>query len=99
MASIANRSRFRVGVKHRDDLTQHFPFHQHPAVEAYASALREQGYEPEVKQLDESWRVRVRHQGTAQSTTGHRRCAPHLARLQAGLSSCIDEALQRRGAS
>jgi integrase len=70
MASIANRSRFRVAVKHRAHLTKHFSFNQRPAVEAYVSALREQGYEPHAEQLDDCWQVRIRHHGgKAQSAT------------------------------
>ena len=46
MAHIANRSRFRVTVKNKPDLTQHFSFSKVAAVEAYMKELRAQGYKP-----------------------------------------------------
>ena len=46
MAHIANRSRFRVTVKNKPDLTQHFSFNKVAAVEAYMKELRAQGYKP-----------------------------------------------------
>lgn len=63
MATVINRSRFGITVKNRDDLTAYFPFNQLPAVEACMRALRAQGFKPSVKQLDESWLVRVRTKG------------------------------------
>jgi len=63
MAHIANRSRFRVTVKNKPDLTQHFSFSKVAAVEAYMKELRAQGYKPRAEQLDESWLVRIRELG------------------------------------
>jgi len=63
MAHIANRSRFRVTVKNKPDLTQHFSFSKVAAVEAYMKELRAQGYKPRAEQLDESWLVRIRERG------------------------------------
>lgn len=63
MADITNRSRFRVTVKNRDDLTAHFPFNKFEAVDTCMKALRKQGYKPRAEQLDESWLVRIRQTG------------------------------------
>lgn len=63
MAHIANRSRFRVTVKNRPDLTRHFSFDKVAAVEAYMSELRDQRLKPKAVQLDESWLVRIRDKG------------------------------------
>lgn len=63
MAHIANRSRFRVTVKNRPDLTRHFSFDKVTAVEAYMGELRAQRLKPKVVQLDESWLVRIRDKG------------------------------------
>ena len=63
MAHIANRSRFRVTVKNKPDLTQHFSFSKVAAVEAHMKELRAQGYKPRAEQLDESWLVRIRERG------------------------------------
>lgn len=63
MAHIANRSRFLVTVKNRDDLTKHFSFDKLPAVEAYLQELRSNHLKPKVVQLDESWLVRIREKG------------------------------------
>lgn len=66
MAHITNRSRFRITVKNRPDLTKHFSFSKVPAVEAYMKELRAQGYKPRAEQLDESWLVRIRERGHKQ---------------------------------
>ena len=63
MADLTNRSRFRVTVKNRDDLTQHFSFNNLDEVEAYMAQLRVQHLKPRVEQLDESWLVRIREKG------------------------------------
>lgn len=63
MATIANRSRFRVTVKNRPDLTAHFPFNRLKAVQDCMQALRAQGHRPRVEQLDERWLVRIREKG------------------------------------
>ena len=63
MAELTNRSRFRVKVHNRADLTRHFPFTATEAVKAYLESLREQGLKPKADQLDEHWLVRVRERG------------------------------------
>ena len=63
MADITNRSRFRVTVRNRDDLTLHFPFNKLQAVKAYRDKLLEQRLKPRIEQLDESWLVRIREKG------------------------------------
>jgi hypothetical protein len=63
MADLTNRSRFRVTVRNRDDLTQHFSFNKLDDVEAYMAKLRVQHLKPRVEQLDESWLVRIREKG------------------------------------
>ena len=40
MAHLANRSRFRVTVKNKPDVTRHFSFDKLGAVEAYMKELR-----------------------------------------------------------
>ena len=72
MAHIANRSRFRVTVKNKPDLTQHFSFSKVAAVEAYMKELRAQGYKPRAEQLDESWLVRIRERGHSLGLSGGR---------------------------
>lgn len=44
MADLTNRSRYRVSVKNRDDLTAYFPFNKFKAVEAHVEELKGQGY-------------------------------------------------------
>ena len=44
MAHIANRSRFRVTVKNKPDLTLYFSFNKVAEVETYMRDLRAQGY-------------------------------------------------------
>lgn len=68
MANIANRSRYRVTVKNVPDVTRHFPYDQLEAVDACMQELRAQGYKPKVKQLDESWLVRIRTKGQKDQT-------------------------------
>jgi hypothetical protein len=63
MADLTNRSRYRVSVKNRDDLTAYFPFNKFKAVEAHVEELKGQGYKPHTDQLDESWLVRIREKG------------------------------------
>ncbi|NKI93887.1 site-specific integrase [Rhizobacter sp. SG703] len=65
MATIANRSRFRVTVKNVPGATRHFSYDQLEAVEAYMQELRrsKKKYKPNVVQLDESWLVRIRTKG------------------------------------
>ncbi len=63
MAHIANRSRFRVTVKNKPELTKYFSFSKLAEVEAYMKDLRSQDFKPKAVQLDESWLVRIRDRG------------------------------------
>lgn len=63
MPNCINRSRFRVTVKNRDDLTRHFPYDKVDAVKAYMEELRARHLKPHVVQLDEHWLVRIRNKG------------------------------------
>lgn len=57
MAVIENRSRFRVSVKNRDDLTKNFSYNKRKDVESYMRQLRAQGLKPKAAQLDGHWLV------------------------------------------
>ena len=63
MATIENRSRFTVSVKHRPDLTQEFPHDKAGPAQAYLKALRAQGYRPTLTQAEDNLWVRVRRKG------------------------------------
>ncbi|MEO7127449.1 MAG: site-specific integrase [Rhodoferax sp.] len=63
MATIENRSRFRVTVKNRDDLTKSYSYNKLKDVESYMHQLRAQGLKPRAAQLDEHWLVRIRQTG------------------------------------
>ena len=63
MATIENRSRFRVTVKNRDDLTKNYSYNKLKDVESYMHQLRAQGLKPRAAQLDEHWLVRIRQSG------------------------------------
>lgn len=63
MAHIANRSRFRVTVKNKQELARHCVFNRVPEVEACMTELRPQRFTPRVVQLDESCLVHIRDKG------------------------------------
>jgi len=63
MATIENRSRFTVTVRHRADLTREFPHTEAEQARAYLEALRGQGYKPVLTQGDDRLWVRVRQKG------------------------------------
>jgi integrase len=63
VATIDNRSRFRIIVKNRGDLTRHFSHDRVKEVESCMRSLRSQGFKPKVEQLDEHWLVRIRKTG------------------------------------
>lgn len=63
MPDCINRSRFRVTVKNREDLTRHFSYNKLDVVKAYMEELRTQHLKPHVCQLDEHWLVRIRNKG------------------------------------
>ena len=63
MATIENRSRFSVTIKHRADLSRFFPFTKLAQAGAYMDELSKQGFKPKLDQLDEHWLVRIRKTG------------------------------------
>ena len=60
MASIENRSSYKITVKHRDDLTQTFAHNAKKTAEAYCDALLKQRLKPKLSRLNESFVVRTR---------------------------------------
>lgn len=68
MASIENRSRFKVTVQNREDLTQTFTHSAFKAVKAYVEALKSQGFKPKASRLNDSFAVRVRQVGYPDQT-------------------------------
>ena len=68
MASIENRSRFKVAVHNRDDLTLTFTHSAVKAVKAYIEELKAQGFKPKVSRLNDSFAVRVRQVGYPDQT-------------------------------
>jgi len=68
MASIENRSRFKVAVQNRDDLTLTFTHSATKAVKAYIQTLKDQGFKPKVSRLNDSFAVRVRQVGYPDQT-------------------------------
>lgn len=65
MASIENRSRFKITVQNRDDLTKTFTYSATQAVKAYVSELKANGFKPKASRLNDSFAVRVRQVGYA----------------------------------
>lgn len=63
MATFANRSRYYVKVKGREDLTREFPYNAVEQVTAYRDAQRAQGFKPTVGQHEDCILVRVRTKG------------------------------------
>ena len=63
MASIENRSRFKVTVQNRDDLTQTFTYSAVKAVKAYIAELKGKGFKPKASRLNDSFAVRIRQVG------------------------------------
>lgn len=68
MASIENRSRFKVTVQNRGDLTRTFTHSASGAVKAYIAELRTQGFKPKLSRLNDSFAVRVRQRGYPDQT-------------------------------
>ena len=60
MASIENRSSYKITVKHRDDLTQTFAHNAKKKAEAYCDALLKQRLKPKLSRLNDSFVVRTR---------------------------------------
>ncbi len=63
MATIENRSRYTVSVKHRPDLTREFPHDKAGSAQSYLKALRHQGYKPVLTQGEDRLWVRIRQKG------------------------------------
>lgn len=63
MASIDNRSNYIVSVRNRDDLTRAFPYNKRDDAAAYFAELTEQGFKPQVQQLEDKILVRIRDKG------------------------------------
>lgn len=63
MASIENRSHYRVTVKNRDDLTKTLPHNQSKKAEAYFQSLQAQKLKPKLFRLDDHYIIRVRKKG------------------------------------
>lgn len=68
MATLENRSRFRVTVRNREDLTREFPFNAPARVASHMAELRAQGFKPAVTQLEDTILVRVRQKSRAPQT-------------------------------
>ena len=63
MARIENRSRLKVIVQNRSDLTRTFPFSARAAVTAYVAELQGRNLKPKPSQLADSFLVRFRMTG------------------------------------
>ncbi|MRT01409.1 tyrosine-type recombinase/integrase [Ralstonia pickettii] len=63
MATIENRSKYVVTVKHNDALQRTFPFTEFQRAKAYGMELRQQGYKPKLGQLEDTFFVRIRQKG------------------------------------
>lgn len=63
MASIENRSRFVVTVRHCEHLTRTFAHNREQALQAYIAQLQAQGYQPKLARSNDSYAIRVRQAG------------------------------------
>jgi len=63
MATFANRSKFFVKVRQRDDLYRTFPYSAPKAARAYLQQLRTQGFKPVLGQHEDTIVVRLRTKG------------------------------------
>ena len=63
MASIENRSRFKVTVQNRDDLTKTFTYSAVKALKAYIAEMKGNGFKPKASRLNDSFAVRIRQIG------------------------------------
>ncbi|MEY4763217.1 MAG: hypothetical protein RLZZ200_3074 [Pseudomonadota bacterium] len=63
MATLINRSRFRVRVPRKPELERLFPYDAPKLARQYLLELREQGFQGNIDQLDESWLIRIRQKG------------------------------------
>lgn len=69
MAHIENRSRTKVTVKNRDDLTRFFPYNKTDSAKQYFAELKAQGLKPTATVLDEAYLVRYSVKGQRQTFT------------------------------
>lgn len=69
MAHIENRSRTKVTVKNRDDLTRFFPYNKTDPAKQYFAELKAQGLKPTATILDEAYLVRYCVNGQRQTFT------------------------------
>ncbi len=63
MATITNRSNFVVSVVQHPELTSSFPYNAQSAIAAHIKKLKEEGFKPAVKQLEDKLHVRLRRVG------------------------------------
>lgn len=63
MASIENRSKIKVWVKNRPDLTKTFEYNADKAIQAYLAQLKTQGYKPQRESLEDRYAIRARQVG------------------------------------
>jgi integrase len=63
VATVQNRSRFRVTVRHHPSLTREFSYNRLAEVKVYMAELRERGLKPRVDQLADHFEVRIRQRG------------------------------------
>lgn len=63
MATITNRSRFRITVRNRADLEHTFPYSGESKVKDYFSKLKAQGFSPKISRPDDSFEVKIRQKG------------------------------------
>jgi integrase len=68
MASIENRSKYKVSVQNREDLTRTFTHNAFKAAKAYIEELKTQGFKPKASRLNDSFAVRVRQVGYPDQT-------------------------------
>lgn len=63
MATITNRSNFVVSVPRLPEHTSSFPYNAQSAIAACIKKLKEQGFKPVIKQLEDKLHVRLRRVG------------------------------------
>ena len=66
MATITNRSAFIVSVPRHSDLERSFTYDAQPDITDYVKQLREQGFKPAIRQLEDQMQVRIRRVGHAE---------------------------------
>lgn len=63
MATVSNRSRYRVTVSGSAALGRDFPYSARDAVRSYVNTLRTDGLKPHVARTDDCYEVRIRNKG------------------------------------